>query len=400
MSCTASQPEKPPRPELAVCPPLLVADLSRFPVIEPGPQRLQFDLFAGRLCDGGLSPPESMTVRATTEAGVDVVQRVDVSSGPNVEVDLQLEIPREAKEVTVELTAEPTIGVFRHRIAVATFIEPAFTAAGPASCVSVMPFEGRRGVCVGSDAVAMIEADGGLGPSAPSFALAITPLGLWSVSSREVTLTPRDGGASVRWPLVSRPHSIATLGERVFLGASEGVTELSVGRTSPFTSFGPPSALPPTGLRVVPPVLLVARAERTDAVPLTSLSATSFPLQSAGRRDVLNMNSAAGLWRLSPGRITLATDARVLSVDVPHELVGVSDVLPFGPSPSTTDDTPLIQIGNSPRGSVWLHAVEDLDAGVIEVRYLLAPPDSVLTRADSDRIWALGPEGVVSAPRR
>lgn len=342
-----------------------------------------------------------MTVRATTEAGVDVVQRVDVALGTGNEhrVDLQLDIPREAKVVTVEFTAEPTIGALRHRMAVATFIEPAFTPAGPASsCTSVMPFEGRRRVCVGSDAVAVLEADGGLGPSASSFALATTPLGLWSVSSREVTLTPRDGGAPVRWPLVSTPHSIATFGERVFLGASEGVTELNVGRTSAFTAFGPPPALPPTGLRVVPPVLLVARAELTDAVPLTSLSEPSFPLQSAGRGDVLNMNSAAGLWRLSGRRISLATDASVLTVDVPHQLI--QSFVASGPSPSTTDDTPLIRIGSSPRGSVWLHAVEDLDAGVIEVRYLLSPPDSVLTRADSDRIWAQSPEGVVSAPRR
>ncbi|MDP1917192.1 MAG: hypothetical protein Q8L14_13205 [Myxococcales bacterium] len=347
-------------------------------------------------------PPESVTVRATTEAGVDVVQRVDISLGTGEEhqVDLQLDLPREAKVVTVELTAEPTIGVLRHRIAVATFIEPAFTTAGPASCVSMMPFEGRRRVCVGSDAYAVLEADGGLGPSAPSFALATTPLGLWSVSASEVTLNPRDGGAPVRWPLASTTYSIATLGERVFLGASEGVTELSVGRMSPFTALGPPSAFPPTALRVVPPVLLVARAERTDAVPLASLSDPLLLLQSAARRDVLNMNSAAGLWRLSGGRITLATDAGVLSVDVPHQLVEGSDVVTAGPSPSTTDDTPLVWIGSSPRGSVWLHAVEDLDAGVIEVRYLLAPPRSVLTRADSDRLWAQSPAGVVSALRR
>lgn len=116
---------------------------------------------------------------------------------------------------------------------------------------------------------------------------------------------------------------------------------------------------------------------------------------------MMNFNSVAGLWKIEGQRIELATDAGVLFVDVPHVLTAPSDQLVTNEPPALADETPLLTIGVTQAGRpVWLQPLEDLDAGRLTVRYLVAPPGQMLGRADSEHVFASGAEGVSWAARR
>lgn len=407
----APTPQKPPQPPPSIienCPPSLSSPVSRLAVLEPGRQSLQTELFGARLCVGAPIQAEAVTVSVTTEVGVNVVQQVRVElAAPNAfgtigkaSIDLQLDIPAEAKLVTFTFVVEPTIGVIRHTVPVARVVELPFTRRARTSCHSVVDWQPERSVCVGQNEAQLLYGDGGAVGLGMSTALAVTPAGLWSINFVDARFLPSDGGAMVLWRQDFQAHAIATLGDRVFVGTSAGVTELTLGRPSPFSSLGPPSAFPPTAMRVEPPELVIARQERLDRVPLATLRPESA-LPEPTHIAVLNFNSTAGLWRVEGQRIELTTDGGRLSLEVPHLLTAPSDVLISGLLPALTDETPLISVGTTADGRiVWLQPLEDLDAGTMTARYLVAPPGQVLGRADSEHVFSSGPDGVDWAPRR
>lgn len=412
LACTQPPAPTPQLPTTGVqtCPPSLSSTLSQLAVIEPGRQSFQTELFGLRQCaDAGPIPPESVAVSVTTEAGLDVLRQARVDIAPataqgtfgRATIDLELEVPRDAGRVMFAFTVEPTIGVIRHAVPVVTLVEPPFTKRSAAQCAAVVPWRTGRAVCLQYDEALFLDDDGGVTTLGRSSALAITPAGLWSVSTGDVRFFPSDGGVLTVWPQRSQPRAIATLGERVFLGADEGLAELTVDRPARFARLGVPSIAPPSALRVEEPDLIVARQERTDRVPLASLPDSVPPLPAATHITALNLNATAGLWRVEGHRIELATDAGVLRLDVPHELTTASDV-PVSPlSPAITDETPLVRLGATVnQRAVWLQPLEDLDAGTLTVRYLVAPPGLVLGRATSEHLFASGAGGVVWAPRR
>ncbi|MBL8939771.1 MAG: hypothetical protein JNM69_34775 [Archangium sp.] len=381
--------------------------LSRLVVIEPGRQSFQTELFGFRRC-GGAGPitPETITVNATTEAGVNVVQqvRVDLSEARapgtfgKATIVVDLDVPADAKLVTFEFVVEPLIGVIRRTAVVGRLNEVSLSAHSAFGCDVVVPWTPQRSICVRPNQPLVLEPDGGFSALGRSDALAVTPAGLWSVSSDGVSFFPSDGGSLSWWEQHSRPRAIATSGDRVFIGTEVGVAEL-VRNQRP--QYGAIDRFPPTALRVEEPDLLIARQERIDRVPLAS-----FPLTAQGPQlpeippvthvGAVNFNAVAGLWRVEGRRIEFTTDAGVLALEVPHLLTEVASN-----SPALTDETPLIALGFAADDRpVWLQPLEDLDAGTLSARYLVAPRGQRLSRANSQHIFASGVDGGTWAPRR
>lgn len=122
-------------------------------------------------------------------------------------------------------------------------------------------------------------------------------------------------------------------------------------------------------------------------------------------RAVLNFNSTAGLWKVAGNRIELATGSGVHPLAVPSAVMANVKLEPMFRDPAITDETPLLFLGALADGrGVWLHAVEDVDAGTLDARYLTAPPPYRLTRANSHFIFG-GTPGIVGGgihwgPRR
>jgi len=133
---------------------MLSSGLARLAVIEPGRQRVNFEVLASRTCiDGGTRfSADAITVTAMTEAGEDVVERVSTSLERGDRHLVELDVPRTAQRVTLVLAVEPTIGVLRQTVAVAALIEPTFRPRDPGAA-RLLPFEGSRLVCVGFDQV-------------------------------------------------------------------------------------------------------------------------------------------------------------------------------------------------------------------------------------------------------
>lgn len=412
VACTPA-PARPPVPDIGGCTSVLTSvltvsgSLSRLVVIEPGRQSFQTELFGVRRC-GGTGPitPESVTVKATTEAGVNVVQEVRVDLGEarapatfgKATIVVDLDVPADARQVSFEFVVEPVIGVIRRTAAVGRLIEVSLSPHSALECDVVVAWTPQRSICVRPTESLILESDGGFSVLGPSNALAVTPAGLWTVNRDGVTFLPSDGGALSWWEEHTLARAIATSGDRVFIGTQSGVGELVRDQRA---QYGAIDRFPPTALRVEAPDLLIARQERIDRVPLAR-----FPLTTLGpglpaippvtHSEAVNFNAVAGLWRVEGRRIELTTDAGVIALEVPHVLTDVASDFT-----ALTDETPLIALGfAADERRVWLQPLEDLDAGTMSARYLVAPRGQVLTRADSQHIFASGVDGGAWAPRR
>lgn len=412
IACTPP-PARPSAPDIGGCASSLeAASLSQLSVLEPGRQSFQAELFGVRRCRGaGPITAESVAVNVTTETGVNVVQevRVDLAEARTAEtlgkasITVALDIPADAKQVTFEFVVEPVIGVIRRTAAVGRLVELSLSANTALECDVVVPWLPQRSICVRSGESLVLEGDGGFSTLGFSNALAATPSGLWTASSLAIAFLPSDGGPLSSWEQYALPRAIATFGDRVFIGTELGVAELVMNQRP---QHGAMDRFPPTALRVEAPDLLIARQERIDRVPLASFPLTELgpqlpQLPPVTRSQAINFNAVAGLWRVEGRRIEFTSDAGVLGLEVPHVLTGLPDASVIANTPALTDETPLLPVGLSVDGRlVFIQPLEDLDAGTMTWRYLVAPQGRRLTRADSQHIFASGPEGGSWAPRR
>lgn len=403
VACPA--PQSPRHLVLESCFPELVGP--SWGVIEPGHQLTRFQLHAHFLCiDGGVVQPESVAVTGVTDTGVNVVERVEVQlPGPTAEmnaptsIDLEVDVPINAKVVTFEFRVEPTIGVHRQILPVAPVVELPFAHRLAARCDMALPWEGEGTICLSAESVSVRAPARVRFLSQRATAVAVTPAGLWAVADN-VEFLPVNGGPESLWfQSLATPKAIASVGDRVFVSSDLGVAELSPGSTAPIAALPAGARFTPTAMRVEGTELVLATQERIDRVPVSTFSTDVPKLPVALNPAVLNLNSTAGLWRISGQRVELTTASGVLSLEFVRPLI--SDVMSTRRRPALTDETPLVYLGQSLDGrGVWFHVVEDLDAGTVEPRYLAAPPGYQLTRATSDTIFASSPDGVAWTPRQ